>query len=133
MMFLISGFSFSQNTNMIIQSLQSDWDLCNYRTNKRYCETNSNRLDCNYQIKFTENQFILFQESREIDTGNFEIEYHYDDVFFINFYSSSNDKVLGLLGTDTIKLLNKEEGFILLLELTGKLFILKKTQHHLEN
>ncbi|WP_299434851.1 hypothetical protein [uncultured Aquimarina sp.] len=131
---LICGFSFSQDINMITKSLQSDWDLCNYRTNKHFCESNVRRPDCNYHIRFIKNQFILFKESREIDAGNFEIEHHYDDVFFINFYSSSNDEILKLLSTDTIKLFNKkEEGFMLLIELTGKLFILKKQQHNLDN
>lgn len=134
MIFFISNFSFSQDTNMTIKSLQSDWDLCTSRTNKHFCESNSNRLDCNYQIRFIENQFILFKESRKIDVGDFKIEHHYDDIFFISFYSSVNDEISKLLGTDTIKLFNKkEEGFMLLIELTGKLFNLKKQQRNLEN
>ncbi|SEL62040.1 hypothetical protein SAMN04487910_2819 [Aquimarina amphilecti] len=131
---LISGFSFSQETTTIIKSLQSNWDLCKYRTDKHFCESNPSILDCDYKIEIAENQFTLFKGSKKIDGGDFEIEHHYDDTFFINFNSSLNDKILELLGANTIKLFNKkEEGFALFIESTTTLFVLKKTQQYLEN
>jgi len=131
---LISGFAFSQNNVSVINSLQGDWNLCKYRTDTHYCESNSSRLDCNHQIRFVENQFILFKDSKKTDIGTFETEHHYDKVFFINFYSSSQDEILKLLGADAIKLINeKEKGFILLTKPTVNLYVLQKTQHNLEN
>ena len=125
----ISGFLFSQDTSSVaIESLQNDWDLCKYMTTKHYCESNSNRLYCNYQIKFIKNQFILLEDSEKIDSGDFEIQHHYDNVFSINFNSTFNNEILKLLGSENIKLFNdKEKGFILYLESSANLFVLKKT------
>lgn len=125
---LISGFSFSQDiSSNIIVSLQNDWNLCKDMTNKHYCESNSSSLYCNYQIKFIKNQFILLEDSEKIDEGDFEIQHEYDNTFLISFYSTFNDKILKLLGSETIKLFNeKEKGFILYAESPANLFILKK-------
>ncbi|MFD2563092.1 hypothetical protein [Aquimarina rubra] len=130
----ISNFSFSQSVEAVQDSLQGNWDLCKYMTSKHYCESNSSRLSCDYQLTFLENQFTLFIDSQKIDTGDFEIEHHQDDVFLITFDSSLNDEILKLLDNNTIKLFNKkEEGFALFIESTASLFVLKKTQQYLEN
>ncbi|WP_299218058.1 hypothetical protein [uncultured Aquimarina sp.] len=124
----ISSFSFSQDTSSaVIDSLQNDWSLCKYMTNKHYCESNSNRLYCNYQIKFIKNQFILLEDSEKIDEGDFEIQHEYDNAFLMSFYSTFNNEILKLLGSETIKLFNeKEKGFILYAESPANLFVLKK-------
>lgn len=130
----ISSFSFSQDTTTITELLQNNWDLCKYRTDRHFCESNSTRLDCDYQLEITQNQFTLFKDSKKIDSGVFEIEHHSGDTFFINFNSLSNDKILELFGANTIKLFNKkEEGIALFTELTKTLFVLKNTQQYLEN
>ncbi|WP_299243280.1 hypothetical protein [uncultured Aquimarina sp.] len=124
----ISSFSFSQDTSVaIIASLENDWDLCEYMTNKHYCESNSSRLYCNYKIKFIKNQFILLEDSEKIDEGDFEIQHEYDNTFLISFRSTFTNKILKLLGSKTIKLFDeKEKGFILHTESPANLFVLKK-------
>ncbi|AXT52445.1 hypothetical protein D1818_16955 [Aquimarina sp. BL5] len=96
-------------------------------TNKHYCESNSSSLYCSYQIKFIKNQFILLEDLEKIDEGDFEIQHEYDNTFLISFYSTFNDEILKLLGSETIKLFNeKEKGFILYAESPANLFVLKK-------
>ncbi|WP_405204996.1 hypothetical protein [Aquimarina sp. LLG6339-5] len=130
----VSSFSFSQDITAITELLQNNWDLCKYRTDSHFCESNSTRLDCDYQLEITQNQFTLFKDSKKVDRGNFEIEHHSGDTFFINFNSLSNNKILELFGANTIKLFNKkEEGFALFTELTKTLFVLKNTKQYLEN
>ncbi|MBW1297503.1 hypothetical protein [Aquimarina litoralis] len=96
-------------------------------TTKHYCENNESRLNCKYQITFSKNQYIIYENSKKIDAGNFEIEHQYDQVYFINFDSSLQDEISGILGTSTIRLHDqKEEGFVLFAEQTSDLYVLKK-------
>jgi len=129
---LVSSFSFSQDTLDIMNALQSNWDLCKPIKNIHHCETSTHRVDCSFQINFKENQFILYKEATKIDIGTYEVEHHYDEVFFMKFYSSLKNEISKLLGTDTVRLLDKEDGdFALFVELTSNIFLLK--QQHIED
>ncbi|WP_299605594.1 hypothetical protein [uncultured Aquimarina sp.] len=123
---MFTSFLFSQNTEVIGASLADNWNFCKYVTSKHYCENNESRLNCEFQIIFSENKYTLLRDSIKIDTGTFEINHQYDEVYFINFDSVQQGEILNILGISGVQLRNQEDGFTLFVEQTSDLYVLKK-------
>jgi len=117
---------FSQDNEAIGASLEGNWNFCKYVTSKHYCENNESRLNCEFQITFSENKYTLLRDSIKIDTGTFEINHQYDEVYFINFDSVQQGEILNILGISGVQLRNQEDGFTLFVEQTSDLYVLKK-------
>lgn len=123
---MLTSFLFSQDTEAIRASLEGNWNFCKYVTNKHYCENNESRLNCEFQITFSQNKYTLLRDSIEIDTGTFEINHQYDEVYFINFDSVRQGEILNILGISGVQLRNQENSFLLFVEQTSDLYVLKK-------
>ncbi|WP_343909530.1 hypothetical protein [Aquimarina litoralis] len=123
---MLTSFLFSQDTEAIRASLEDNWNFCKYVTSKHYCENNESRLNCEFQITFSKNEYTLLRDSVEIDNGTFEIDHRYDEVYFINFDSVRQGEILNILGISGVQLHNQDDGFMLFVEQTSDLYLLKK-------
>ncbi|WP_024769128.1 hypothetical protein [Aquimarina macrocephali] len=117
--FLLSNSSlFSQN---ILGTLQGSWELIEssrsticrlYISNK----TNPKVNEQNCQIRLIENKFFLYQNSKEIDSGNFDTEHNYDDVYVIRFHSLLTDEFLKTFNSNELLLFINSDKELLLIE-----------------
>ncbi|WP_139062484.1 hypothetical protein [Aquimarina megaterium] len=107
--FLIVNYNlFSQDTQIVLNSLQGKWSMCRSAKSRTYCGPNPNEQKCDYQIQIKEDEFVLFQNNKEVDYGKFELEHHYDQVFITRFYSSSSDEIFEILDVNNILLFYEE-------------------------
>ncbi|WP_108808972.1 hypothetical protein [Aquimarina spinulae] len=107
---------FSQNTQIVLNSLQGKWLMCKRVQPRAYCGPNLNKEKCDYQIEIKEDGFILYQNNKEVDYGEFELEHHYDHVYIVYFYSFLSDEIFELLDDDVtlhFKENNKEHFFVM--------------------
>lgn len=123
---LLTSFLFAQDNEAIRASLEGNWNFCKYVTSKHYCENNESRLNCEFKITFSENRYTLLRDSIEIDTGPFEINHQYNEVYFINFDSLLQGEIVNVLGMSGVQLRSQENGFTLFVEKTSDLYVLKK-------